>query len=148
MARRRAGPMNKLHVIPGAFLLLSWCACEAAAQSDPLYVPTAKMRSATPPACSQIPREDADPRLCVLASGEENEGVETEIAALTKIELKISAGTPLRIAIDQRTRILREGEAVRGRVVQTVYAFDHPVIPAGTVASGRVTKIGPVSGAK
>jgi hypothetical protein len=140
--------MNKLHVVPVALLLLFWCAWEAAAQSDSLYVPTAKMRPATPPACTEIPREDADPRLCVPASGEENEGVQAEIPAPTKIELKISAGTPLRIAIDQRTHISQEGEVVHGRVVETVYAFDQPVIPAGTLAVGRVTKIGPVSGAK
>jgi hypothetical protein len=140
--------MNKLHVIPAAFLWLSWWASEAAAQSDPLYVPTPKMRPATPPACSEIPHEDADPRLCVPASGEQNDLVQAETLAPTKIELKISAGAPLRIVIDQRTRILREGEVVHGRVVETVYAFDHPVIPAGTLAVGRVTKIGPVSGAK
>jgi hypothetical protein len=140
--------MYKLYLVVAASLLLCWRVPEAAAQSDPLYVPTAKMRPATPPACSEIPREDADPRLCVPASGEENEGVEGEILAPTKIELKISAGTPLRIAIDQRTRISREGELVHGRVVDTVYAFDHPVIPAGTLAVGHVTKIGPVTGAR
>ncbi len=139
--------MYKFCVVLVVSLFVCWCVPEAAAQSDPLYVPTAKMRPATPAACNEIPREDADPRLCVPASGEQDERVETEVAP-TKIALKISAGTPLRIAIDQRTRILQEGELVHGRVVETVYAFDHPVIPAGTVAVGRVTKIGPVTGAK
>jgi hypothetical protein len=132
--------MYKLHVVLAAWLLLC-CA-------DPLYVPAPKMRPATPPACSEIPREDADPQLCVPASGEQYEIVEAEILTPTKIELKISAGTPLRITIDQRTRISQEGEVVHGRVVETVYAFDRPVIPVGTMAVGRVTKIGPVSGAK
>ena len=140
--------MCKLHLVLAAFLLLSRCAPEAAAQSDPLYVPAPKMRPATPPACNEVPREDADPRLCVPASGEQKEGVEAEVPAPTKIELKIPAETPLRIAIDQRTRISRQGEVVHGRVAETVYAFDNPVIPAGTVAVGRVTKIGPVSRAK
>lgn len=140
--------MYKVHVFFAAILSLLWCAPKTAAQSDPLYVPIAKMRPATPPACSEIPREDADPRLCVPASGEQLEEVEAEVVAPAKIALKISAGTPLRIAIDQRTRISQEGEVIHGRVVETVYAFDHPVIPAGTVAAGRVTKIDPVSGGK
>jgi hypothetical protein len=140
--------MYKLHLVLAVSLLLCWCVPEATAQSDPLYVPTAKMRPANPPACTEIPREDADPRLCVPASGEQNEGVEVGVAAPANIGLKISAGTPLRIAIDRRTRISQEGELVYGRLVETVYAFDHPVIPAGTVAVGRVTKIGPMSGAK
>ncbi len=50
----------------------------------------------------------------------------------------------MRIAIDERTRISRVGEAVEGHVVDTVYAFDEPVIPSGTLAKGRVTQIAPV----
>jgi hypothetical protein len=33
-------------------------------------------------------------------------------------------------------------------VVEAVYAFDQPVIPAGTIATGRVTKIDPLSSTK
>jgi hypothetical protein len=74
--------------------------------------------------------------------------MEAEILPPVRMDLKISADTPLRIAVDQRTRISQEGEVVRGRVVEAVYAFDQPVIPAGTIATGRVTKIEPVSSTK
>jgi hypothetical protein len=62
-----------------------------------------------------------------------------------RIVLKLPEGTALRIAIDQRTRISHVGEAVQGHVVEAVYAFDEPVIPAGTVATGHVTQITPVA---
>jgi hypothetical protein len=62
-----------------------------------------------------------------------------------RIMLKLSEGTALRIAIDQRTRISHVGEPIHGHVVAAVYAFDEPVIPAGTIATGHVTSIVPVS---
>jgi hypothetical protein len=61
-----------------------------------------------------------------------------------RIILKLPEGTSLRIAIDQRTRISHVGEPVIGHIVQTVYAFDEAVIPAGTIAQGQVTYIAPV----
>jgi hypothetical protein len=78
----------------------------------------------------------------------EAEGSETANLPPEKIELKIPAGTPLRIAVDSRARILRVGEVVHGRVAEPVYAFDEAVIPAGTVALGRVTRIDAVPGSK
>ena len=64
---------------------------------------------------------------------------------LVRIPLALSEGTALRVSIDQRTRISRLGEPVEGHIVETVYAFDEPVIPAGSVVSGRVSRIEPVS---
>jgi len=64
------------------------------------------------------------------------------------IPLTIPTGTPLRIALDQRVRINHAGEAVHGKVVETVYAFDQEVIPAGSVATGHVKSIAPVSGVR
>jgi len=61
-----------------------------------------------------------------------------------KLENTVPSGTPLRIALDQRMRIAHAGETVHGRVVETVYAFDEAVIPAGTVASGHIRSIAPV----
>src|SRR5262249_14242492 len=57
----------------------------------------------------------------------------------------LAEGTPLRIAVDQRTRLSRTGEVVHGRVAEDVFAFDQVVIPAGSVATGTVTRIEPVS---
>jgi hypothetical protein len=64
---------------------------------------------------------------------------------LVRIPLALSEGTALRVVIDQRARISHVGEPVLGHVVETVYAFDEPVIPAGSVVTGRVTRIEPVS---
>jgi len=104
--------------------------------------PPAKLsaRPAPPSGCTEIPREDALPALCVPPSG-----VEDEDRPVATIALQIPDGTPLRIALDQRTRIAHAGAAVHGRVVETVYAFDQVVIPAGTIATGRVTQVAPIS---
>lgn len=140
--------MGMLLKVMAVSVLLCSCISKAGAQSDQIYVPPAKMRPGPPPSCSETPREDADPRLCVPPSGELEQEMESEILAPIKMQLNISAGTPLRIAIDQRTRISHEGEVVRGRVVEAVYTFDQLVIPAGTIATGRVIKIEPVSSTK
>src|SRR4029077_3717022 len=61
-----------------------------------------------------------------------------------RIALTIPAGTPMRIAVDQRVRIDRSGQIVHGKLVEAVYAFDQTVIPAGSVATGVVTNVEPV----
>ena len=66
-------------------------------------------------------------------------------AAPQQIELMVPAGTPIRVAITRRVRIARQGAAVRGRVTETVYAFDQPVIPAGSEVRGHVAGIAPIS---
>lgn len=60
------------------------------------------------------------------------------------IELRIAPGTPVRIALTNRVRIARKGTPVEGRVTDTVYAFDQPLIPAGSKARGHVTRVAPV----
>jgi len=54
----------------------------------------------------------------------------------------------LQIALDSEVRVGKIGQPVRGRVVEPVYAFDKLVIPVGTTATGRITKIASVSGGK
>lgn len=70
---------------------------------------------------------------------------DTSLPPPVQIDLRLPEGTPLRIAIDQRTRIAHAGEVVTGHVVEAVYAFDQPVIPAGSVATGYVTEVDGVS---
>jgi hypothetical protein len=67
-----------------------------------------------------------------------------ELDSQRHIELRIPPGTPLRIALTNRVRIAREGTPVEGRVTDTVYAFDQPLIPAGSKAHGHVTRVAPV----
>lgn len=62
-----------------------------------------------------------------------------------RIDLRLPEGTPLRIAVDEKTRIKHVGESVFGHVVEAVYAFDQPVIPAGSIATGHVIEVDPVS---
>lgn len=98
-------------------------------------------------ACDEAPREDASVSLCAPpSSAEESRAAEIAPISPATIPLTLSAGTPLRIAADQRTRISHAGEVIHGKVVETVYAFDQQVIPAGSVAAGRVKSIAPVSG--
>jgi hypothetical protein len=74
-----------------------------------------------------------------------DENVADSSADAVRVPLVLSEGTPLRIAIDQRTRISRVGEAVHGQVVETIYIFDEPVIPAGSIVTGHVTRIDSLS---
>jgi hypothetical protein len=62
-----------------------------------------------------------------------------------QIELTVPRGTPIRIALSRRVRIAHEGAPVEGRVTDTIYAFDQPVIPAGSQVRGHVVRIEPVS---
>ncbi len=62
-----------------------------------------------------------------------------------QIRLIIPAGTPIRIAISKRVRISHAGAPVIGRVIETVYAFDQSVIPAGSKVRGHVARVAPVS---
>jgi hypothetical protein len=104
------------------------CSCPALAQQSTAY------------GCPEVPREDALPFLCVPPTSE----VEAISGPPVQVDLTIPEGTPLRIALDQRTRVAHVGEPVHGKVVEPLYAFDQQVIPAGSTVSGRVTRIDPV----
>jgi hypothetical protein len=64
------------------------------------------------------------------------------------IVLRVPEGTTLRVAVDRRVRIAKPGQTVFGKVVEPVYAFDQPVIPKGSVVTGRITSIDPISARK
>ncbi len=110
------------------------------AQEDPKDIPHAL----TPP-CSELPGGNALRFYCAIPPFLPGDDTEVSPSLPVRIVLTLPEGTPLRIAIDQRTRISHVGEAVQGHVVETVYAFDEPVIPAGSVVTGRVTEIVSVS---
>jgi hypothetical protein len=97
--------------------------------------------------CLEAPAPDAPPSMCVpaLAKNEYDAAAEPIAKPTAKIDLRVPEGTTLRIALDQRTRISDPGGAVHGKVVETVYAFDQPVIPAGSVATGHVIKVDSVT---
>jgi len=64
------------------------------------------------------------------------------------VELSVPIGFPVEIALDKEVRLRKSGQVIQGRVMEPVYVFDRLVIPAGTVAMGRVSAIEPVSGKK
>jgi hypothetical protein len=134
------------------YLSLSWAIAFVA--------PVVFAQSTPPPVSSEdsstcaAPVEDALVSTCappsVMETASEAQPAEKAVVVVppAKIHLSIPSGTPLRIAIDQRVRVHRAGEVVHGTLVEPVYAFDQPVIPAGSVATGRITSVDPVSTAK
>ncbi len=129
-------------------LLIPCCIPVALAQSDSVENPQRPAVPVTQASCDEAPREDALVSLCVPPSFSEEDAAPPASEFLAKISLNLPNGTPLRIALDQRTRVDHPGEMVHGKVVETVYAFDHPVIPAGSIVSGQIISINPVSGVK
>jgi len=91
--------------------------------------------------CDEIPREDALPSFCAPPTSE----VLAPKAPDSVILLSVPAGTALRIAVDEKVRISKSGQPVSGKLTEPVYAFDQPVIPAGSVVTGHVSGIDPIS---
>src|SRR5882762_1608999 len=129
-------------------LLIPGCIPAALAQSDPVENPQRPAVHATQATCDEAPREDGLVSLCVPPSSSEEDAAPPASDFVASISLNLPNGTPLRIALDQRTRVDHADEIVHGKVVETVYAFDQPVIPAGSVVSGRIVSIDPISGVK
>jgi len=59
-----------------------------------------------------------------------------------EVPLNVDSGVPLRLYIDQRLH-MREGEMVRAKLIDPVYAFDRIVIPSGVDVQGHVTRLDP-----
>jgi type IV secretory pathway VirB10-like protein len=57
------------------------------------------------------------------------------------IDLVVTAGRPLRVALDERIRLIRVGQPVTGTVTEPVYAYDRIVIAVGTKVRGHVAQI-------
>ena len=57
------------------------------------------------------------------------------------IDLLVSSGRPLRIALDERIRLTHVGQPVTGSVTEPVYAYDRIVIAVGTRVRGQVIEI-------
>jgi hypothetical protein len=137
--------MGKLMLIALA-LVVSFFAVPTKAQSpvDNHNAENSRQGISTP--CVEKPAGNGLKLLCAVPAfpPDVNDNDSDSNDSGVRIVLKLPEGTSLRIAIDQRTRISAVGEVVQGHVVETVYAFDEPVIPAGTVAMGHITFIVPV----
>ena len=66
-------------------------------------------------------------------------------SASTTVPLVVPEGTVLQVALVDEVRIKKEGQEVRGRLVEPVYAFDQEVIPVGSEVLGRIVEIEGVS---
>ncbi|HEY2460298.1 MAG TPA: hypothetical protein VGI16_05805 [Candidatus Acidoferrum sp.] len=134
--------MHLLRKLEYIFLSFTICAPIAFAQSV-----TERPRQTAPSpksysGCTESPESDSLAALCVPASQPKfSVSLPGENLPPATIALQVPPGTPLRIAISDRVRITHAGTVVRGAVVDAVYAFDQIVIPAGSVASGRVTNV-------
>jgi hypothetical protein len=137
--------MGRITLAALATIVLVFGAATCYAQSSPgqqvQQQPASHAQSSTTP-CSETPAGDRVRFVCpaptFLPDEAETEDDDSTDQAI-RVVLKLPEGTALRVEIDQRTRISHVGEAV-----QTVYAFDQAVIPAGTMVTGHVTKIVPV----
>ena len=62
-------------------------------------------------------------------------------AAPDSIQLTVTSGTPLRVALENEIAIKKIGQPIRGRIVEPVYAFDKLVVPVGSEVVGKITEI-------
>ena len=69
----------------------------------------------------------------------------TRPIAPATIELTLPKGTPIRVSLLKKVRILKIGDPVTARVLEPVYSFDRVVVPKGSLVTGKVTQIVPVS---
>ncbi|MGA9257450.1 MAG: hypothetical protein WBV98_12650, partial [Candidatus Sulfotelmatobacter sp.] len=60
--------------------------------------------------------------------------------------MTVAPGTPLKVALDSEVRVRNVGQAIHGKTVEPVYAFDKLLIPAGTKVNGKVSAIDGVPG--
>lgn len=85
--------------------------------------------------------------LLILASSAACIAAEADpvLAVARDIALNVEVGTPLRVALEEKTPI-RVGQPVRARLVHPVYFFDREVVPAGATVLGRVSQVRGTSG--
>src|SRR5579862_1187481 len=57
------------------------------------------------------------------------------------IDLVLNSGRPLRVALDARVIVRREGQPVSGTLVDALYAYDRVVVPAGTTVLGHFARL-------
>ena len=57
------------------------------------------------------------------------------------VPMNVSAGTPIKVALDSELRVKTVGQLVHGKTTDPVYAFDKLLIPAGTAVNGKIVAI-------
>ena len=69
-------------------------------------------------------------------------------SAGSTIHLVVQAGTPLRVALDEKVKVTKTGQQVTATLLDPVYAYDRIVVPSGTKVSGHIERIETLHGAK
>lgn len=92
------------------------------------------------------PSSDADPVLLHKRPTTPAEPVVTPAAET--ISLTVAKGTPIQVVLDKEVRITKIGQAIHGRTVEPIYAFDKLVVPVGAEVTGSITQLDSVSGGK
>src|ERR1039458_2320155 len=64
-----------------------------------------------------------------------------ESAEPRDLPLSVPVGAPLHIVLTKKVLVKHAGVPVEGKVAESVYVFDHLVIPAGSRVIGQVTKV-------
>jgi len=105
-------------------------------------------QQAPTPQEAPLPQEAPMPHLTPGTARKPAAAENSEPAPPQSVALTVPKGTPLQVALDSEVRVKKAGQAIHGRVVQPVYAFDHVVIPVGSVVNGEITRITPLSGGK
>jgi hypothetical protein len=62
-------------------------------------------------------------------------------APLVTVPMSVSAGTPIKVALDSEVRVKTVGQLIHGKTTEPVYAFDKLLIPAGTIVNGKLVAI-------
>jgi hypothetical protein len=70
---------------------------------------------------------------------------EDEAHSASTIALEVPAGTPLPVVLEKEVRIRKQGQIIRGKIAEPIYAFDKLVVPAGSEVLGSVSRIHGVS---
>jgi len=68
---------------------------------------------------------------------------QTTAGETPKITLSVPSGAPLRLYLTNRVS-KRLGAPVEAKLLESVFAFDREVVPAGTIAQGQVSRVQPL----
>jgi len=62
-------------------------------------------------------------------------------APTVTVPMNVSAGTPIKVALDAEVRVQTVGQSIHGKTTDPIYAFDKLLIPAGTMVNGKIVAI-------
>ncbi len=71
-----------------------------------------------------------------------------QLAPAQVVALIVPKQASLQVALEAEVRVKRVGQSVSARLVDSIYAFDQLVVPAGSEIHGEVTKIESLSGTR